>query len=358
MDPKAKSWEEMDKAERERLVASGVAAAMEKAGKGLRRQPDLDSLRHANHAWSGGTKPFGRSLSTPIPVVGTLGEILYLSYLVTLRGQRVLFHRRGSGFGRANMVDIYELVSLDGSSWDVLFLDPYADSQATEPPEGYAFARMASDSIEITGHSESVPRFPAGMHAAATRIADALGPVARVPFPSNIDALGFERPPEQLARLQSREPTPGTGSAPGASGLAAVAVTSAGATLPQASGRLRSMTTGAPAIDMKKLAVILSFLAIALIGFAYAFRWEYRARGTLQIRTNRWTGATECFPSYHLLWTEFSEGTWGGKSYGRAGQPCWREGEPGLSLGTNAGTECRSHRVAAWGPCGPSSGPR
>jgi hypothetical protein len=64
---------------------------------------------------------FGRAVRNPIPVNGPLGELIYLSNLRTMKSQKIMFHRLGSLGG----IDAYEVVSLDGEVWDILFLDLY-----------------------------------------------------------------------------------------------------------------------------------------------------------------------------------------------------------------------------------------
>jgi hypothetical protein len=112
-------------------------------------------------------------------------------------------------------------------------------------------------------------------------------------------------------------------------------------------------------METRKLVIVLGFLAVVLIGFAYAFRWEYRTRGTLQIRTNRWTSATECFPSRTLLWTEVVKDPLTWDQYhanvtreARTGAPCSLEGVSGLGFSPDSTSVCKSHQVAAWGRCG------
>ena len=40
----------------------------------------------------------------------------------------------------------------------------------------------------------------------------------------------------------------------------------------------------------------LGVVVVVLLGLSYAFWWEYAEWGRRIIRTNRWTGATQCFP--------------------------------------------------------------
>ena len=95
--------------------------ALTKALK-LKRHPDLDSVRRANNAWAGGTKAFGRSPSTPIPVIGVTGAILYLSYLTTLRGQEGTFSPARIGL-RPRQYALH--LRACGSRWVVLGLSSF-----------------------------------------------------------------------------------------------------------------------------------------------------------------------------------------------------------------------------------------
>ena len=73
---------------------------------------------------------FGTDSFSPIPVNGPIGEMIYLSNL-TANGQRIFSHRIGS---LNNGVDIYEIVTFDGSYWDILYLKPYYPSKSKKLP--------------------------------------------------------------------------------------------------------------------------------------------------------------------------------------------------------------------------------
>src|SRR6476469_7244258 len=60
---------------------------------------------------------FGRALTNPIPVNGPIGEVLYLSRLQTENGNAIAFHRLGA----IETVDVFEILSEDGSYWDILY---------------------------------------------------------------------------------------------------------------------------------------------------------------------------------------------------------------------------------------------
>ena len=72
--------------------------------------------------WPNATGEFGRTPTNPILVNETWGEITYLSRLVTPDGQRMIFHRLGSGAGA---LDIFELISVDGTFYARLYVDMY-----------------------------------------------------------------------------------------------------------------------------------------------------------------------------------------------------------------------------------------
>lgn len=84
---------------------------------------------------SGARGDFGRDINNPIPVNGPLGEITYLSnLLVESTGEKVFFHRLGSCAGN---IDIFELISISGNFYDVLYLDMYHARKSKIVPKGY-----------------------------------------------------------------------------------------------------------------------------------------------------------------------------------------------------------------------------
>ncbi|TSC94096.1 MAG: hypothetical protein CEN87_649 [Parcubacteria group bacterium Licking1014_1] len=89
---------------------------------------------------------FGRSLTNPIPVNGIRGEIKYINRLRCPNGSGMIFHRLGSikinQGGIERCVDIYELVSIDGSFWDILYFDMYHPRRSTIIPEKYTFSNF------------------------------------------------------------------------------------------------------------------------------------------------------------------------------------------------------------------------
>lgn len=106
---------------------------------------------------------FGHSVDNPIPVNGSTGEISYLSKLVTANGQRMAFQRAGSTDSQATdkMVDIFELVSVDGVVKDTLYLDMYHLGQSKKAPQGYQLLEKLDG---ITGISSGmIKNFPEGL---------------------------------------------------------------------------------------------------------------------------------------------------------------------------------------------------
>lgn len=98
---------------------------------------------------------FGRTPTNPILVNETWGEITYLSRLLTADNQRMIFHRAGSVAGA---IDAFELVSVDGKFFDVLYVDMYHRHCSKKAPTGYSLLEIVDG---ITGTSENNPAFPA-----------------------------------------------------------------------------------------------------------------------------------------------------------------------------------------------------
>ena len=81
----------------------------------------------------GAVGEFGRCADNPIPVNGPTGQVTYLSRLLTADTEsRMAFHRLGSTTSRVldAMVDIFELVSVDGASSASLPASPARASAA------------------------------------------------------------------------------------------------------------------------------------------------------------------------------------------------------------------------------------
>ncbi|MES2436608.1 MAG: hypothetical protein V4519_01225 [Patescibacteria group bacterium] len=90
----------------------------------------------------GANGSFGLMASNPIPVNGPIGEIKYIGRLRTKNNSALLFHRIGSvTIGAiANPIDVFETVSFDGKSWDILYFHPYHPRRSVKIPKGYSFS--------------------------------------------------------------------------------------------------------------------------------------------------------------------------------------------------------------------------
>jgi hypothetical protein len=102
------------------------------------------------------------------------------------------------------------------------------------------------------------------------------------------------------------------------------------------------------AMNAERIVRIVGLLAVIGIGLAYAYRWDYgNPRGIVKTRTNRWTGTTECHPSYPLLWTQVIKDKSGPTRTGETAGPCFSPEETDPD-----GWVCKAHRTPAWGRCG------
>lgn len=108
---------------------------------------------------------FGMVSTNPIPVNGPLGEIKYINRLRNKDGFKFLFHRLGP-IAKENSnwsIDVYELVSLDGKTWGILYLDMYHPRRSIKVPGSYKFSKYDElhDRLPVgfgTNHRD--PRFP------------------------------------------------------------------------------------------------------------------------------------------------------------------------------------------------------
>jgi hypothetical protein len=153
---------------------------------------DCDELPGANGE-------FGRSFRNPIPVNGPIGEILYLSNIVTLDGTHIMFHRIGS----KNEVDAFETVSLDGTKWDILFLHLYHPRKSRRAPKGYNIARGKERQELFLGTNQFVDGFPRNIQDAASRsFQQCVGVAMRTPeLRRALEAGTFDRPKPHQDRL-------------------------------------------------------------------------------------------------------------------------------------------------------------
>ena len=147
----------------------------------------------------GATGDFGRAPTNPIPVNGPLGELIYISNLVTSDGTQVIGHRLGS----VDRIDAYEVVAVDGSRWDLLYFDYYHTRKSRELPTGY----KASSSPErfLMATNSAVPNFPLGFYEAMRECTQRIIGIPMVsPQLRDESPYGaFSRPPSHLAALDA-----------------------------------------------------------------------------------------------------------------------------------------------------------
>ena len=105
---------------------------------------------------SGGRGEFGRHLNNPIPVNGSIGELLYISNLRSPSGHFLLFHRLGSILQK----DVYETVSSEGALWDLLIFDCYHPRRSRIEPQGYRCATEKETGYTFYGTNTFVQEFP------------------------------------------------------------------------------------------------------------------------------------------------------------------------------------------------------
>jgi len=107
------------------------------------------------------TGEFGKTETNPIPVNGPIGEIKYLNRLMTDDGGLII-HRLGS-YGQ---LDVYEVVSIGGKIWDILYLDMYHPRRSRSTPKGYTFNKFHEIFTKFAiGYSTNSfdPDFPFGL---------------------------------------------------------------------------------------------------------------------------------------------------------------------------------------------------
>lgn len=102
---------------------------------------------------------FGRTHQNPIPVNAPLGEMIYLSNLLSTSEQILFFHRLGSNNG----LDIYETVSADAKDWDILILDCYHPRKSHRAPNGYRLASGKDRKYLFSGTNVYVNDFPTNL---------------------------------------------------------------------------------------------------------------------------------------------------------------------------------------------------
>ncbi len=80
------------------------------------------------------------SLTNPIPVNGSIGQIKYLGKLRGRTGRALFFHRLSSTSSPVcqHPVDVYETVCMDGTQWETLHFDLYHPRRSNLAPPGYS----------------------------------------------------------------------------------------------------------------------------------------------------------------------------------------------------------------------------
>ena len=108
---------------------------------------------------------FGRHVTNPIPVNGPMGQVLYLSRLRTQAQSPVMFHRLGSRDGFVNKIDLYEVLSLDGTVREKLCLSMYHPRKSRRAPSGYSLAEKVDPQNFTFSVNSYLPDFPAKLDA-------------------------------------------------------------------------------------------------------------------------------------------------------------------------------------------------
>lgn len=142
---------------------------------------------------------FGRCITNPVPVNGAVGEIAYLSRLVTPSGAGLFGHR----LGHIDTVDVYETVSSDGETWDVFYLSFYHPRKSRKTPTGHRLATGRERPPFITCTNFRVDGFPFPMEAAIRKcMRRVIGFPVRPPNVAEfLTSARFVRMPGQNARL-------------------------------------------------------------------------------------------------------------------------------------------------------------
>ena len=144
--------------------------------------------------------PFGRTPTNPIPVRGPVGQVNYLSRLITASGQSIFGHR----IGHIDLIDVYEVVSVDGIEWDILYLSMYHPHNSRNTPSGYSLANTSKLGPFFTCVGFNVDRFPSTMDVAIKRyMRETVGfPICPPRLDEYLESKDFTRSVQQLERLR------------------------------------------------------------------------------------------------------------------------------------------------------------
>jgi len=87
-----------------------------------------------------GLGDFGLTPTNPIPVNGVVGEYKYLNRL-RFNGERLIYHRIDIVVELGSeVVDAYDVVTMDGKHWNTLFFDFYHPRRSKTVPAGYTYS--------------------------------------------------------------------------------------------------------------------------------------------------------------------------------------------------------------------------
>jgi len=114
---------------------------------------------------TGASGPFGRCATNPIPVNGLYGSFKYLGKLSAPSGSCFFFHKVCTVDNPLSdsLLNVYELVSIDGSLWDCLFLDVYHPRRSNNCPQGlvlHPYIKEVGDHPYTYGVNVFVENFP------------------------------------------------------------------------------------------------------------------------------------------------------------------------------------------------------
>ncbi len=156
---------------------------------------DQRSVRHE-------AAPLPADVGNPIPVNGPIGEVIYLSNLRTAGGQPIMFHRLGS----VRKINVYETVTFDGGTWDILFLDFYHPRKSKLAPTGCRIAASAERQRLFFGTNEFVADFPNALPGAIARARERLlgiFPIQPAPVLEALERRSFERRANHRGKLKA-----------------------------------------------------------------------------------------------------------------------------------------------------------
>ncbi len=114
---------------------------------------------------TGAIGEYGRAPTNPIPVNGLLGIYKYLGKLSAPSGISYFFHRVCSvNVGSSKYpIDVYELVAMDSSTWDLLFIDMYHPRRSNIAPKGMTlrpYEKKIGDHPFAYGVDSQLQNFP------------------------------------------------------------------------------------------------------------------------------------------------------------------------------------------------------